>query len=283
MAGLAVLALHWWNPLAHRAHRAFRIDQELACDETVLARADAADRHAYGCAVVKSAATHAPAAACALNNTTQLKRRLKMMARHTDRGARAVAGRVAVALLAGGGLVATASGAAALTVAQTTEVVTSIEAASAAPAVPAVAAVSGAPGAPAAPAVPPLLAVPPVPPVPPVPSIDGEAIAAQAEEAARQGVAAAHSAERMVAGMDIGAIVASSLASARASGAAACAGQGPDCLRLVDTETLNALRETRAELAAEAAAEREPIAVHAIQAAAAAIDAQIVALEQRAR
>lgn len=42
VAGLAVLVLHWWNPVAHFAWVAFRADQELACDATVLAGAGAA-------------------------------------------------------------------------------------------------------------------------------------------------------------------------------------------------------------------------------------------------
>ena len=32
LAALLVLALHWFNPIAHRAYRAFRVDQEQACD-----------------------------------------------------------------------------------------------------------------------------------------------------------------------------------------------------------------------------------------------------------
>ena len=34
---LAVLGLHWFNPIAWRAFRAFRADQEMACDARVLA------------------------------------------------------------------------------------------------------------------------------------------------------------------------------------------------------------------------------------------------------
>ena len=52
LVALAVLALHWWNPLAHRAYRAFRADQELACEVTVLADVENGDRRAYGSAVL---------------------------------------------------------------------------------------------------------------------------------------------------------------------------------------------------------------------------------------
>ena len=84
-AGLAVVALHWWNPVAHIAWRAFRADQELACDATVLA--GDADRAAYGSAVLKSACDRAPTAACAMNQKRQLKQRITMM-KTTPMGAR---------------------------------------------------------------------------------------------------------------------------------------------------------------------------------------------------
>ena len=109
LVGLVVLALHWWNPIAHIAHRAFRSDQELACDATVLARADAEARYAYGSALVKSACARTPAAACALDPATEIKRRLRMI----KRARRSLPFRAAGALLAtaaiGGGLFATAS------------------------------------------------------------------------------------------------------------------------------------------------------------------------------
>jgi len=37
-ASLVVLALHWFNPLAHYAHRAFRRDVEAACDAELIER-----------------------------------------------------------------------------------------------------------------------------------------------------------------------------------------------------------------------------------------------------
>lgn len=112
LVGLAVLALHWWNPLAHRAYRAFRADQELACDATVLADAQAGDRFAYGTAVLKSASARMPGVACALSHKAQLQQRITMMARKPIGASRlAVGGMVAVAAI-GGGLLLTASGSA---------------------------------------------------------------------------------------------------------------------------------------------------------------------------
>lgn len=113
LAGLAMVALHWWNPIAHRAYRAFRADQELACDATVLAGASGSDRVAYGTAVVKSACTRTPAAACALNHKTQIKQRIRMMAPRSDSLVRmALGGTLALAAI-GGGLALTATGSAA--------------------------------------------------------------------------------------------------------------------------------------------------------------------------
>jgi beta-lactamase regulating signal transducer with metallopeptidase domain len=110
LVGLAVLALHWWNPIAHRAYRAFRSDQELACDATVLADAQAGDRMAYGSAVLKSASARMPGVACALSHKAQLKQRIVMMARKPVGASRLVLGGMIAAAAIGGGLLLTASG-----------------------------------------------------------------------------------------------------------------------------------------------------------------------------
>jgi hypothetical protein len=111
VAGLAVLALHWWNPIAHFAWRAFRADQELACDATVLAGASGADRHSYGRAMLKSAAAPVPTAACAMNAKTQLKERITMMKHHDLPVGRRLWGLAGTAAIVVGGLVLTAAGA----------------------------------------------------------------------------------------------------------------------------------------------------------------------------
>lgn len=105
---LAVLSLHWFNPLAHFAYRAFRLDQEAACDSTVLAGASGDERLAYGTALLKAAAGPVPLAACAMATHSQLKTRLRHIA---GAGARrpAVLGSVLAALIVAGGLAATAS------------------------------------------------------------------------------------------------------------------------------------------------------------------------------
>ncbi len=143
LAGLAMLALHWWNPVAHVAWRAFRADQELACDATVLAGADGGERADYGRTVLKSACDRTPAAACAMNHKSQLKDRIAMMKdRNLGRGRRLIgAGVVAAAI--GLGLIATASGA------------------------------QGTPPTPPAPPAAPVAPMPPEPPAPPVPPVAG--------------------------------------------------------------------------------------------------------------
>ncbi len=112
LIGLAVLALHWWNPLAHKAYRLFRVDQELACDATVLAGVSAAERHAYGSAVLKSVSARMPGVACALSHKAELKRRLQTMARRPIGSARLWLGGALALGAIGAGLLVTASGAA---------------------------------------------------------------------------------------------------------------------------------------------------------------------------
>jgi len=109
-AALVMLALHWFNPIAHWAYRAFRADQELACDATVLVAAPES-RSDYGRALIKSAAAGMPgAAACALGPATELKRRITMIALSTRSRARRLAGAAIATVLVGVGLGLTASG-----------------------------------------------------------------------------------------------------------------------------------------------------------------------------
>jgi beta-lactamase regulating signal transducer with metallopeptidase domain len=50
-----VCSIHWFNPLAWVAQRSARIDQEMACDEWVLARGTEEGRSAYGEAILRAA------------------------------------------------------------------------------------------------------------------------------------------------------------------------------------------------------------------------------------
>ena len=109
MAALAVLALNWFNPVAWIAYRAFRDDQELACDAAVARRAP--DRcHDYASALVKAASHPGQVATCPLNRADLLKRRLKMMKNHRATKARTAGGAAALAILAAGGLALSSPG-----------------------------------------------------------------------------------------------------------------------------------------------------------------------------
>jgi beta-lactamase regulating signal transducer with metallopeptidase domain len=109
-AALAILALHWWNPVAHIAHRAFRLDQEAACDAIVLNGATPDERHAYGSALFKSAMGQVPLAACAMGPTTTLKARLRRIVSGKAESRLARPGAALAAFLVLGGVAATASG-----------------------------------------------------------------------------------------------------------------------------------------------------------------------------
>lgn len=109
-AALVVLGIHWFNPIAWRAFRAFRADQEMACDHRVLAGKGAAFAHAYGRAIVKSAHGGAISAACHLHTINELKGRLRMLSTNRKSRSRVLAGSVGVLALGIGSLVVTASG-----------------------------------------------------------------------------------------------------------------------------------------------------------------------------
>ena len=161
---LVVLALHWFNPIAWRAFRAFRADQEMACDALVLAGRPQTLRHAYGRAIVKSAHGGAVSAACHLHTINEVKGRLRMLAKTHEYSSRRIAtGVAAIALVGLGALGLTASGTAAAT--RITEEVTSVTGITLdqeMPIPPAPPVPPSAPGAPEAPE-------PPTPPIPPEP------------------------------------------------------------------------------------------------------------------
>lgn len=102
-AALLFRAAEWPNPLVHIAFRAFRADQEAACDAAVLARnAGFPDvSYVYGAAIVKSAASRfsAPAASLAMSN--HIKERLMLM-KNGKKGSAAVGRALAAALIIAG-------------------------------------------------------------------------------------------------------------------------------------------------------------------------------------
>lgn len=111
-AALGVLAIHWYDPVAWIAFRAFRADQEMANDARVLAGRDPALRHAYACAIVKSAHGGAVSAACHLHTVNDLKGRLRMIGTGHVSRRRLASGAAVLTLAIAGGLGLTASGSA---------------------------------------------------------------------------------------------------------------------------------------------------------------------------
>ncbi len=78
--------LHWFNPLIWLAFYRLRADRELACDALVLARTQSSQAKDYGRTIVSllerfSRSQPLPAMAGILETKTQLKRRIKMIAR----------------------------------------------------------------------------------------------------------------------------------------------------------------------------------------------------------
>lgn len=109
---LGMLALQWFNPIAWLAMRAFRADQEMACDARVLA-ANPGLRPAYGAALAKAACGGVLSPASHLRTIDQLKGRLKMLNVEPKSTARRTLGMLLAGGLIAGSLVATATGTAA--------------------------------------------------------------------------------------------------------------------------------------------------------------------------
>ncbi|MBO9579466.1 MAG: hypothetical protein J7498_01065 [Sphingobium sp.] len=111
IGALAILTLHWCNPVAWTAYRAFRTDQEMACDADVIAAVRGSHLgHAYGRALVKSASGHEFAAACNLTTVDRLKRRLAMLSNKSPSNRRRRTGIVLAGAVVLSGLALTASG-----------------------------------------------------------------------------------------------------------------------------------------------------------------------------
>ncbi|MGK2911311.1 MAG: M56 family metallopeptidase [Sphingobium sp.] len=115
LGALLMLSLHWCNPIAWIAYRAFRADQELACDARVLARHGQDKAQAYGRAILKAAtatrlSTGGRFSFCHLNTVGTLKGRLKMLSNHAASLNRISWGMSAVAIVTVAGLALTASG-----------------------------------------------------------------------------------------------------------------------------------------------------------------------------
>ena len=107
-----VLALQWFNPLAHLAMRAFRVDQEAACDADVL-RAGTSSAFSYGQTLIKAARLAGPAdgafRGANLTLTHPIKERLILMQNSAPTLRRRLLGSTLALTLGSAAIVATAS------------------------------------------------------------------------------------------------------------------------------------------------------------------------------
>ncbi|SCW49629.1 Signal transducer regulating beta-lactamase production, contains metallopeptidase domain [Sphingobium faniae] len=110
LAALLLVAVHWCNPVAWIAYRAYRADQEQACDARVLALYGQDLAHVYGRAILKAAGGRQFAGACHLTHIAALKGRLKMLSNHEMSLRRISLGMALVGLMTVAGLALTASG-----------------------------------------------------------------------------------------------------------------------------------------------------------------------------
>ena len=99
-AALILLASQWFNPFAWRAIRAFRFDQEAACDARVLTMADVDGRSArtarYATAIVKAAVGPRLSLAAPMAVHDNLQERLTMLTRQDISKQRGLVGRLLV-------------------------------------------------------------------------------------------------------------------------------------------------------------------------------------------
>lgn len=99
-AALLLLAAQWYNPFAWRAIRAFRFDQEAACDARVLTMADAGPRDVrtarYATAIAKAAVGSRLSLAAPMAVHDNLQERLTMLTRQDISKRRGLVGRLLV-------------------------------------------------------------------------------------------------------------------------------------------------------------------------------------------
>ncbi|MFT3761190.1 MAG: TonB family protein [Pseudoxanthomonas sp.] len=96
---VALRALYWFNPLLHYAASRFRRDQELACDERVVAR-HPQQRRRYADAMLKTQmADSSLPLGCHWQASNPLKERIEMLKQHAPKPLRTFAGVALVALL----------------------------------------------------------------------------------------------------------------------------------------------------------------------------------------
>lgn len=99
----ALRALFWFNPLLHYAAWRFRRDQELACDERVVARHPQRRRDYAGAMLKTQMADSSLPVGCHWQASTPLKERIAMLKEHAPKPMRSAIGAALVSLLLVGG------------------------------------------------------------------------------------------------------------------------------------------------------------------------------------
>ena len=102
-AAAALRALFWFNPLLHYAAWRFRRDQELACDERVVARHPQRRRDYAGAMLKTQMADSSLPVGCHWQASTPLKERIAMLKEHAPKPMRSLVGAALVSLLLVGG------------------------------------------------------------------------------------------------------------------------------------------------------------------------------------
>jgi bla regulator protein blaR1 len=100
-AAFTLLCLTWFSPLSWIAWRAFRFDQEAACDARVLQGRDGAAKQIYGRALARAAHDGLPTFATALNNRSTIIARLKNLTMNEISKSRRNAGKIGIVAMVG--------------------------------------------------------------------------------------------------------------------------------------------------------------------------------------
>jgi beta-lactamase regulating signal transducer with metallopeptidase domain len=100
-AVILVRSLHWFNPLVWLALKRLRADRELVCDAMVMSHLGADERGAYGSTLIRllddfSGAGFCPSLVPVINNKSEIKRRVTMIAKFKSPGRAAVLASTAV-------------------------------------------------------------------------------------------------------------------------------------------------------------------------------------------
>ena len=99
LVAVVLRCLQWFNPLLHLAARRFRLDQELACDATVIARHPHARRQYAGAMLNVQLAVPGLPVGCHWQSSQSLKERILMLKKSEPRARRRRLGAVAVCVL----------------------------------------------------------------------------------------------------------------------------------------------------------------------------------------